>query len=227
VEVEIAERSRVQSSWVLTGALDWARLILREDARSGGADHLAEPWAVPLQEARLSTFLAANEGVATVETAGNDTQDAFLSGQIIDLQSQLNVMNLVEAGKVSEPALRAFSKLFELLGLPTPELNRLVENLRFAGDTSADNRSGPMAPLLPQRVEQLTWLGLSPYTVSRAAALRDAAARHHAGQPQHRQSRSDCRQRPRPGPGATRSAWWPSATSTTSAAPPMRAAAGR
>lgn len=166
VEVEIAERSRVQSSWVLTGALDWARLILREDARSGGADHLAEPWAVPLQEARLSTFLAANEGVATVETAGNDTQDAFLSGQIIDLQSQLNVMNLVEAGKVSEPALRAFSKLFELLGLPTTELNRLVENLRFAGDTSADNRSGPMAPLLPQRVEQLTWLGLSPYTVS-------------------------------------------------------------
>ncbi len=166
VEVEIAERSRVQSSWVLTGALDWARLILREDARSGGADHLAEPWAVPLQEARLSTFLAANEGVATVETTSNDTQDAFLSGQIIDLQSQLNVLNLVEAGKVSEPALRAFSKLFELLGLPMPELSRLVENLRFAADTSADNRSGQFAPLLPQRVEQLTWLGLSPYTVS-------------------------------------------------------------
>src|SRR3989442_3133622 len=60
VEVEAAERSRVQSSWILTGALDWARLILREDARAGGADHLAEPWAVPLQEARLSTFLAAD-----------------------------------------------------------------------------------------------------------------------------------------------------------------------
>ena len=75
VEIEAAERARLQSAWILTGALDWARLILREDARSGGADHLAEPWAVPLQEARLSTFLAANEGVATVETAGNDTQD--------------------------------------------------------------------------------------------------------------------------------------------------------
>ena len=57
VEVEAAERSRVQSAWILSGALDWARLILREDARSGGADHLAEPWAVPLQEARLSTCL--------------------------------------------------------------------------------------------------------------------------------------------------------------------------
>jgi general secretion pathway protein K len=47
VEVETAERTRTQSLWILTGALDWARLILREDARSGGADHLGEPWAVP------------------------------------------------------------------------------------------------------------------------------------------------------------------------------------
>ncbi|MBE0589263.1 MAG: general secretion pathway protein GspK, partial [Hydrogenophaga sp.] len=48
-EVEAAERQRVQASWILTGALDWARLILREDARgnrnSGHADHLGEPWA--------------------------------------------------------------------------------------------------------------------------------------------------------------------------------------
>jgi hypothetical protein len=60
IEIEAAQRTRVQSAWVLTGALDWARLILREDARKGGADHLAEPWAVPLEQARLSTFLAAD-----------------------------------------------------------------------------------------------------------------------------------------------------------------------
>ncbi|MDP3206032.1 MAG: type II secretion system protein GspK, partial [Hydrogenophaga sp.] len=45
-EVEQAERQRVQAGWILTGALDWARLILREDARSnqnsGNADHLGE-----------------------------------------------------------------------------------------------------------------------------------------------------------------------------------------
>ncbi len=60
IQVEAAERARVQSAWILNGALDWARLILREDARSGGADHLGEPWATPLAEARLSTFLAAD-----------------------------------------------------------------------------------------------------------------------------------------------------------------------
>ena len=68
IEVETAERARVQSAWILQGALDWARLILREDARTGGTDHLAEPWAIPLQEARLSTFLATREGV------GDNTQ---------------------------------------------------------------------------------------------------------------------------------------------------------
>ena len=64
VEIETAQRARTQATWVLSGALDWARLILREDARRGGADHLAEPWAVPLESARLSTFLAADRSDA-------------------------------------------------------------------------------------------------------------------------------------------------------------------
>ena len=47
VEVEAAERARVQSTWLLTGALDWARLILRQDASAGGADHLAATPSCP------------------------------------------------------------------------------------------------------------------------------------------------------------------------------------
>ena len=162
VEIETAERARIQSSWVLIGALDWARLILREDARAGGADHLAEPWAVPLQEARLSTFLAADRS-ATIEP---EADNIFLSGQIIDAQSQLNVTRLVEAGSISQPDLRSFSRLFDLLGLPSDELQRMAENLRFASDISTDNRSAAQAPLMPQRVERLTWLGLSLPTVA-------------------------------------------------------------
>lgn len=168
VEVEQAERARVQSAWILTGALDWARLILREDARSGGIgapDHLSEPWAVPLEEARLSTFLAAEKGVATVSSV-DDTMDAFLSGQIIDLQSLLNVNNLVEQGKISEAGMRSFQRLFDLLGLPPAQLATLAENLRFASDTSASNQSAALASLLPQKVEQLVWLGLPPDTVA-------------------------------------------------------------
>ena len=104
VEVEAAERARVQSAWLLTGALDWARLILRQDAITGGADHLAEPWAVPLNEARLSTFLS-------METSSADSdRDAFLSGQITDLQGRMNLTNLIEDGKLSQPAAQALAR---------------------------------------------------------------------------------------------------------------------
>lgn len=167
VEIETAERSRVQASWLLVGALDWARLILREDARAGGADHLAEPWAVPLQEARLSSFLATDKN-NTALSADDESAEIFLSGQIIDLQSRLNVLNLVEGGKVSEPAMRSFIKLFTLLGLNQSELFRLIEGLTAASDisdTPANNTANRFAPLLPQRLEQLVWLGLSQATL--------------------------------------------------------------
>ena len=81
VEVETAQRTRVQSAWILTGALDWARLILREDARQGGADYLSEPWAVPLAPARLSTFLAAERGQALVVDDNDAAQEAFWPGR--------------------------------------------------------------------------------------------------------------------------------------------------
>jgi len=68
VEIEAAERSRTQMQWVLNGALDWARLILQEDGRDSQVDHLSEPWALPLKEARLSSFLAVDK---------NNTQDAL------------------------------------------------------------------------------------------------------------------------------------------------------
>ena len=123
VEVETAERARVQSTWILTGALDWSRLILREDGRAGGADHLAEPWAVPLNEARLSAFLAVDKNASETE------REAFLSGQVIDLQGKLNVNNLIEGNSLSATALASFSRLFELLGLPKEQLLTLASSL--------------------------------------------------------------------------------------------------
>jgi general secretion pathway protein K len=188
VEVEAAERTRSQSAWILVGALDWARLILREDARSGGADHLAEPWAVPLQESRLTSFLAAdktnttqaNAGVGTTpnSAAGNAASsdnnayseagnEVFLSGQIVDMQSLLNINNLVANGTVSVPDLRAFAKLFDLLDLEPRELLRATSALMRGNDQSTDNAQASFAPLLPQRFEQLVWLGFSKDTLER------------------------------------------------------------
>ena len=160
IEVESAERTRLQSLWVLSGALDWARLILIEDGRTGGADHLAEPRAIALEEARLSTFLSADKS----NTTDNTLQQAFLSGRIEDVQSRMNVLNLLDGTKLSEPALLAFGKLFDQLGLPQTELLRMADALLMTSDTTpAANNDHP---LMPQRVEQLVWLGMSPRSLA-------------------------------------------------------------
>ncbi len=162
VEVEIAERARVQVAWLLVGALDWSRLILRIDGKAGTTDHLAEPWAVALQESRLSTFLAAdknNTGGLTAE----EQVDAFLSGSMVDAQSKLNVFNLIDNNEVSKLDLAAFNKLFTHFNLPETELEGFVANLRAALDSKAPTTTA----LMPQRVRQLTWLGLQPQTVTK------------------------------------------------------------
>jgi general secretion pathway protein K len=163
VEVESADRTRIQAGWILTGALDWARLILREDFNADRTDYLSEPWAVPLKEARLSTFLAAdqnNNAMGTEMAPASDADNVFLSGEITDLQSKLNLACLVQAGSVQTKWLETFQRLFDVLGLPQSQLTKLAENLRFAADISVDNRNAARAPLMPQRVEQLAWLGV-------------------------------------------------------------------
>lgn len=171
VEVEAAERTRAQSSWVLTGALDWARLILSEDGRKGGSDHLAEPWAIPLEQARLSTFLAADRSDTLAAEASTN---AFLSGQIVDLQARLNLKNLVQDdGKVHAPTLRMWDRLFTQLALPRASLDRLVAQLQraqkaSAAPTGADARTNLAndGPLWPQEPDQLAWLGLDAQTLA-------------------------------------------------------------
>ena len=161
VEVESAERTRTQLSWVLTGALDWARLILREDARTSQVDHLSEPWAAPLAEARLSSFLAIDKNNT------DDAMEAFLSGRITDQQGLLNFTNLLQDSKPSPADIRALARLFKLLNLPDEQLNALVGNL-----LAASALNGASGVLVPTRFDQLGWLGLPTTTLQ---ALRPYA----------------------------------------------------
>ena len=156
VEVESAQRTRTRMAWVLTGTLDWARLILLEDARTSQIDHLSEPWALPLQEARLGSFLAVDQNHT------EDTDEAFLSGQISDQQALLNVNNLVDNGKRALPDVAMWTRLFARLALPQAQLNTLIDNLVLA--SQQDGKPG--RPLHPTRVAQLGWLGLPPATIA-------------------------------------------------------------
>jgi general secretion pathway protein K len=141
---------------------------LREDARSnrntGSADHLGEPWATPLEEAQLSSFLAADPN--------NNTEDllpAFLSGEIVDAQAKLNAFNLVKKtgtgaqakAEISQADLAAFAKLYELLDLPEAELTAAAASLLSSTEKALNDPEPSPTPLLPTRFSQLGWLGIS------------------------------------------------------------------
>lgn len=194
VQVEGSERVRSQAGWVLSGALDWARLILKEDGKTGQqVDHLGEPWALPLAEARLSTFLAADK--ENNATGDDDSPEAFLSGKVEDAQAKFNLMNLI-AGietpdaskpgsppqwKVNEAQLAVLQRLCENIGLSRNLADGIAQsflkaNLAFmyqyqrAGSllTALGGEQGrAQAPLLPIVYDDLGWLGLDAGTVER------------------------------------------------------------
>lgn len=160
VQVETAERARAQTAWILAGALDWARLILREDARSGRATSLNEPWATPLAEARLSTFLAVDR-----DHNADEGPDAFLAGAISDAQARYNLRNLVVDGKVAPAQLAILQRLCASAGVDAATASLLANGLLAAatGETSA--------PLQPALWADLAWLGVDAPSLQRLASV--------------------------------------------------------
>jgi general secretion pathway protein K len=187
IQVEAAERARTQSAWILSGALDWARLILREDAKNGAVtgniDHLGEPWAVPLAEARLSTFLAADKDNT------DDAPDAFLSGAITDAMARYNLTNLLDVtGGIDKRELATLERLCTTVGVSADVASRIANALRdaappvppAAGASAVPYVAPADPPLMPQSASQLGWLGidaeslraLDPYIVLIPDTLR-------------------------------------------------------
>jgi general secretion pathway protein K len=167
VQVEAAERARAQASWVLTGALDWARLILREDLRAAqrrGSVYtaLSDTWATPLEEARLSSFLASDQN-----NNADSGPDAFISGSIADAQARFNLRGLVDGtGKVVPVQLAALTRLTQQAGAPSDAATQIANALSQAFGP-ADSANGAATPLKPQRLDDLAWFGIDPATLSR------------------------------------------------------------
>ena len=165
IQIEAAERARSQASWILMGALDFGRLILREDARTNinsPIDHLGEVWAVPLAESRVSTFLAVDKD----NTAENDGPEAFLSGSIEDLQARFNLRNLTTGQETPAAELATLARLCSNAGIPAATATTIANGLRAAvGSPSAGDTNDP--GLIPQRIAQLTWLGVDPAAIAK------------------------------------------------------------
>ncbi|MFC0136210.1 general secretion pathway protein GspK [Massilia eurypsychrophila] len=81
------QRLHLQTKWILRGALDWAGLVLRQDARDNDYTSLNQVWATPLAETRLDQYIER-------ERVQGEVFDATLSGSIVDATSRYNLTNL-------------------------------------------------------------------------------------------------------------------------------------
>jgi general secretion pathway protein K len=109
-----------------------------------------------LQEARLSGFLAAlPDGTGNAVNDDPLAQQVLLSGQVTDLQSRLNVTNLLNGEQLDAKTAIAFERLFDVLDVPSTQLKLLTQGL-----IAAQRQSGE-SPLMPQRLNQLSGFGMS------------------------------------------------------------------
>ncbi|MCK9685444.1 type II secretion system minor pseudopilin GspK [Scleromatobacter humisilvae] len=168
IEVEAAERARTQAEWLLNASLDWGNLILKSSIRNSYTDDdLGQPWATPLAETKLSSFLSAD---------GNHQDDsgpeAYLSGQITDAQSKYNLFNLVNsdaAGKNTE--IQRLQILFSAIGVSPDVAATIAAGLRasYSAQQLQKDQSGQAdatnAVVMPIEVADLAWYGVDPKVV--------------------------------------------------------------
>lgn len=173
------QRLRAQADWIYSAALDYARLVLRDDLRRTAVDHLGEVWAVPIAETRLSDFLGAS---LRTDTAG---ETSFIAGRIVDAEARFNLTNLVNLITVNgvtrsagpnADAIAAYRRLLLLLNL-NPELAEVtalhLQATLGAGPTGPAQApaTAPTPRAFPLRDldDLLTIPGYDPASVARLA----------------------------------------------------------
>lgn len=153
------QRLQLQKQWILRGALDWAKLILREDGRSSRQDHLGEPWAVPLAPTPLSHYVD-----------GSGEQDAVLSGRIVDAQSRFNLTTLSTARAIDQHAVDNFARLLAMLQID-PSLARACAQAVAAGQLPPKQTSFANMQMPLQQVNDL--LAVPGMNATIVAQLKD------------------------------------------------------
>jgi general secretion pathway protein K len=160
------QRLQLQKQWILRGALDWAGLILREDAKYSSVDTMDEPWATPLADTRLGQYV--DNGRADADAA-----DAILSGNITDAQARYNLTNLCQNGTINPVEVAAFAQLLNNARID-PSLAQATANLMadaqqkpVASDANAQAQTGPLPMNLTQVDDLLAVPGFTPEMLAR------------------------------------------------------------
>jgi general secretion pathway protein K len=99
------QRLQLQTKWILRGALDWASLVLRQDALDNQRyTSLDQVWATPLAETRLDQYIER-------ERVQGENFEATLSGNIVDATARYNLNNLATNGQPDPAQIEIFGRL--------------------------------------------------------------------------------------------------------------------
>jgi general secretion pathway protein K len=125
VQVRSMENTRLQlqTKWIVRGALDFARLVLRQNGfDQPGWTTLNDPWNTPVEETRLDEYVER-------ERLQGESYDATLSGRIIDATSRYNLRNLTASQNEKPEEVAVFKQLLVNLQLDAALAQRAARML--------------------------------------------------------------------------------------------------
>lgn len=111
-----------EARWLARSSIEWARLVLLQDARTSTVDHLGEIWALPLAETRVTEDLGTQQASSTVsadtsQTPFADNDAAFVSGRMQDAQARLNLTGIMTGEQMDEQRVEMLERLLTVLNL--------------------------------------------------------------------------------------------------------------
>jgi general secretion pathway protein K len=109
MELLVGRQDQGQSRWLARGAVDWARNVLAEDARTSTSDHPGEIWATRI--------------------APTPVDDGEVGGEIIDYSGYFNLNGLVENGVAVAEQVESYQRLLQLIGAPPQDAASLAAAL--------------------------------------------------------------------------------------------------
>lgn len=125
------QRLHLQTKWILLGAIDYARFVMRQDLiYAPNQTTLDGVWATPLAETRLDQYIER-------ERVEGESFNATLSGQITDAQARYNLSNLVTAKVIHPAQVTAFGRLLSNLQLDPALAQATAQAMQTAQQAAA------------------------------------------------------------------------------------------
>ncbi len=177
------QRLHLQTKWILRGALDWARLVLRQDGIDNRfATTLNAVWNTPLAETRLDQYIER-------ERIQGEVFDATLQGRVVDAASRYNLMNLSTGRAINPKHVLIYQNLLTHLQIDPALAMRTAQAIASSaapaqqplGVEGAPPPTDPPVPLVevvgaPMALTQLDdLLAIPGYTIEIVAKLREFA----------------------------------------------------